>query len=78
METLNFFSVNFNNNDNKFLTLGYGCRNDVALLDKFDANEVSILNFKKHAFTDRVFTLVLVHRKQFVQLKKIFICCNIY
>ena len=28
---------------NKFLRLAYGCRNDVAVLNKFDANEVSIL-----------------------------------
>ena len=31
---------------------------------KFDANVVSIFSFKKHAFVDRVFTLMLVYRKQ--------------
>ena len=60
METLNFFNINFNNNVNKFLSLGYGCRNK----NKFDANGVSIFSFKKHAFADIVFTLMLVYRKQ--------------
>ena len=30
---------------------------DIAVLNKFNANGVSILNFKKRAFADRVFTL---------------------
>ena len=25
METLNFFNINFNSNENKFLSLAYGC-----------------------------------------------------
>ena len=41
METLNFFNINFNDNENKFLSLAHGCRNNVAILDKVDANEVS-------------------------------------
>ena len=60
METLNFLNNNFKNNENNFLNLACGCRNDVAILDKFDANGVSIFSFKNHAFADRVFTLVLV------------------
>ena len=59
-ETLNLFNINFNNNEAKYLNLVYRCRNDVGVLNKFDANGVSILNFKKHAFVDRVFTLMLV------------------
>ena len=43
IETLNLFHISFNNNENKFLSLAYGCRNDAAVLNKFDANEVSIL-----------------------------------
>ena len=42
----------------------YGCRNDAAILDKFDVNGVSILSFKRHAVSNRVFTLMLVYRKQ--------------
>ena len=70
IETLNLFNINFNNNDNKFLSLAY--RNDVAVLNKFDANGVSILSFKKHAFADRVFTLTLVSRKQPIHLQEVF------
>ena len=40
-ETLKFFNINVNNTENKFLSLVYGCRNDVAVLDKFDAKGVS-------------------------------------
>ena len=49
IETLNIFNINFNNNENKILSLAYGCRNAVAVLNKFDANAVSILNLKNHA-----------------------------
>ena len=34
------------------MSLAYGCRNEVAVVDKFDANGVSIFSFKKHAFVD--------------------------
>ena len=54
IETLNFVSINFNNNEKKDLCLAYRCRHDVAVLDKFDANGVSI------------FTLMLAYRKQFM------------
>ena len=40
-EKLNFFNINFNNHENRFLSLAYGCRNYIALLNKFDANGVS-------------------------------------
>ena len=63
METLNFFNVNFNNDENKFLSLAYVCANDVAILDKFNTNGESIFSFKKHAFADRVFTLMLLNKK---------------
>ena len=45
IETWNVFNINFNMNKNKFLSLAYWCRNDVVLLDKFNANGVSILSF---------------------------------
>ena len=58
IETLNDFNIKFNDNENKFSSLAYGCRNDVAVLNKFDSNRVSILSFKEHAFADRIFTLI--------------------
>ena len=42
VEIINLFNTNFNNNENKFVSLTYGCRNDVAVSDKFDTNGVSI------------------------------------
>ena len=41
-ETLSFFSFNSNNDENKFLSLAYERRNDIAVLDKFDANGVCL------------------------------------
>ena len=78
IETLNFFNINFNNNEDKILSLAYGCRNDVASLKKFYANGLSVVCFKKHAFVDRVFTLMLVYRKQSMHLQDFSRCCNIY
>ena len=51
-----------NNNENKFLSLAYGCKNDIADLNKFDANGVSILSFKKHPCTckARIFSNVAI------------------
>ena len=57
---LNLFNINFNNNETRFLRLAYRCRNDVVVLNKFNANGVSMLNFQNHAFAERVFTLTLV------------------
>ena len=50
MKTFNFFITNFNNSVNNFSSLTYGCRNNVAILDKLDVNGVSIFSFKKDAF----------------------------
>ena len=72
METLNFFSINFNNDENIFLSLAYRCRNYVAILDKFNANGLPIFSFKKYAFADRVFTLMLLYRKQSIKMGKFF------
>ena len=69
---MNLFNINFNKNTNKFLSLPYECRNDVSVLNKLDANGVNILSFKKHAFGDRVFTLMLVYRKQSMHMQEFF------
>ena len=45
------------------INLAYGFRYDVAVLNKFDAHGVSILSFKKLAFSHRMFTLMVVYRK---------------
>ena len=71
-EILSFFNINFNSNENKFLSSPYGYRNDVALLNEFDANEVSILSFKKQTFANRVFALMLGYRKQSMHMQEFF------
>ena len=60
VETLKLFNINFNNSEDKFLSLAYGCRNNLVVLDKFDTNRVSIFSFKKNDFAERAFTLMLV------------------
>ena len=35
------------------------CRNYLAIFDKFDANGVSMFSFKKHAFPNRVFRVLM-------------------
>ena len=72
VETLNFFNLNFNNNEDKFLSSVYGYRDNVAVLDKFDANVASIFSFKKHAFRDRFFTFMLVYRKHSIHMQEFF------
>ena len=62
-------TVNFNNNENKFIGLAYGPKIDVAILNYFDVNGLSIFSFKKNSFPNRVFTLMLVYRKQFMQMQ---------
>ena len=41
-------------------------------IDKLDTNGVSIFRFTKHAFADRAFTLMLVYRKQSMQMQEFF------
>ena len=72
LETLNFFNVDFNNNENKFSSLAHRCRNDAALLNKFDENGISSLGLKKRDFGETVFTLMLVYRKQSTHMQEVF------
>ena len=52
------------------LSLADKCRNNVAILDHFDTNGVFIFSFKKVAFVDRVFILMLVYREQSMQMQE--------
>ena len=76
METLNFFNIKFNNHENKFLLgLAYGYRNNSSILDKFDANRVSILASRNILLlTEWVFILMLVYRKQSIQMQETCFC----
>ena len=45
IKTLNFFIISFTKNENRFLSLAYGYRNDDIVIGKFDANGVSVFSF---------------------------------
>ena len=70
IQGLNFFNINFNNNENEFLSLAYGCKNDVAVLDKFDANGASIFRFSLNMLLLAVLILMLVYMKQYIQMQE--------
>ena len=72
VKTLNFFNINFNNSEDKFLNLAYRCRNNVVVSDKVDTNGVSIFSFKKNDFADRVFTLMLVYKNYSMPMQNSF------
>ena len=60
--------LNINFNDNKLLISAYRCRNDTAVLKKFDANRLS----KKNPFTDTVFNFnISLQKTTQVYAKKI-------
>lgn len=65
-----YFSINFNNNENKSLSLAYWCRNSVAGLDKFDANGASIFRFSLNMLLLAVLILMLVYMKQYIQMQE--------
>ena len=48
--------MNFNNNVNKFLSLDYGCQDDIAITRKFDINGTSLVSLKKDSFLELVFS----------------------
>ena len=70
IQGLNFFNINFNNNENEFLSLAYGCKNDVAVLDKFDANGAFIFRFSLNMLLLTVLILMLVYMKQYIQMQE--------
>ena len=49
------------NNDDKFLSLTNGCQGEIAIMKKFDINDISIISLTKDNFQERVFKLVLVY-----------------
>ena len=61
IKIFSFFNINVNKSENRFLNLANRCRNDVAVLYKFNGDGVSIFSFRKHAFANKVFTLILVY-----------------
>lgn len=62
------FNKNLNNNDNKLLSLTYGCQNDIVITRKFFINIISIISRRLDYFTDLVSTLMLVYGKKTISL----------
>lgn len=56
--------TNFNKNSNKSLNLAYVCQNYIAII----RNGISVISFKKDKFKERVFSSMLVCRKQVMSL----------
>ena len=55
-----------------FSSLPEVCGNDAAVLDEFEANGVSVYNFEEHYFAERLFTLILIYRKQSMRRQQFF------
>ena len=62
-DTLKSFNENFNSNDDKLLTLAYGCQDDIAIIWKFNINGISTISSWKESFSEYVFRLPLVYEK---------------
>ena len=65
---MNLFNINFNNNENEFLSLAYRCRKDGAVPEKFDSNGVYLFSIKKHCSADKI----LVYREQSMAMQEFF------
>ena len=56
------FDMNFNDKDNKFLSLVYRCQDGITVIKKSDINDLSIICLRKDNITDRCFfKLMLVY-----------------
>ena len=55
-ETQKDFDLNFDNKDNKFLSLVYRCQGDIAFIKELNIDCLSIISLRKDSFIDRVFT----------------------
>ena len=58
IETLIFSNIKFNNNDTIFLGLACVSRNDVVVLDKFDANGVPVFCRKQSMWMQEDFWIL--------------------
>ena len=69
-EILNDLNMNFNNNDEEFLSLAYWCQDNAAVIRKFDGNNTSIISLEKACFHINV-----VYQKQATSLDE---CCGLF
>lgn len=60
-DTRKNLTLDYINNDDKFLSLTNGCQGEIAIIKKFDINDISIISLTKDNFQERVFKLMLVY-----------------
>ena len=46
--------------------------NDVAIFDKYDGNGMAAFSLMEHAFSDRVFSWLLIYKNQSMQMQEFF------
>ena len=63
-DTLKDSNMNFNNNDNRFLSLACVRQDCTAIFRKFNISGISIISLGKDTFTEFVFTSMLAYLKQ--------------
>ena len=68
---MHFFNTSLVTIKRNFLSLAYGYKKCLAVLDKFDTIEVFMFSFKKHTFINIVLTLMLVYRKQSLGIQEL-------
>ena len=70
-DMLKDYNMNFNNNG-KSLCLAYEHQDDIAVIRKFGINGISMISFRKDNFTERIFTLMIVHWKKAMSLMEFY------
>lgn len=70
-DMLKDYNMNFNNNG-KSLCLAYEHQDDIAVIRKFGINGISMTSFRKDNFTERIFTLMIVHWKKAMSLTEFY------
>ena len=69
--------MNFNNNNNKFLSLAYGCQDNIAIIRKFDINGISITNLRKdRACYDSVYWKQVMSLDEFCRVLEYLLVAN--
>ena len=63
-QQLQMFNMYFNNNENQYLSIAYGCSQSVSVLDHTDHPGFSKVIFLKNSFAKSSFTLIILYRKK--------------
>ena len=69
-EKFHNFLMNYDNNNNKYLSLAYGYQDNIFMLRRFVINGISMFSFRKDVFSEKIITMVLVYRAQSMTLEE--------